>query len=94
MKLHIRANLDLTYGEHIFRLRSDVEGLELSVPSLAAAANILSTPDFQQWMHAAEDVLQTVEQTLRVSYKGRTLVTLGCGSWTLSALTQALGWLK
>lgn len=94
MKLHVRANLELEHEGQVFRLHSGPEGLTLAVPGLAAATSLLRIPDFQQWMQGAEKALQSVGQTVRVTYKGRTLVTLGSGSWTLTALTQALDWLK
>ena len=94
MKLYVRANLELEHEGQTFRLHSGPEGLELAVPGLSAATNLLRIPDLQMWMQSAEQALQAVGQTVRVTYKGHTLITLGSGSWTFAALTQALGWLK
>lgn len=94
MKLSIRADLELCYQEHVYRLVSGAEGLELQVPSLSAATAVFRVPDFQVLARQAEEFLQAVSQTIRVTYRGKTLATLGSGSWTLSALVQALEWLQ
>ncbi|MCE7872820.1 hypothetical protein DYH09_20890 [bacterium CPR1] len=94
MKLHFQADLELEYSSHAYRLTSGPAGLELTIPSVAAAIALLGVADAHAWMQQAERVLQAVEQQVKVTYRGLTLVTLGTGDWTAAGVAQALKWLK
>ena len=60
---------------------------------MAAALALLGVSDAEGWMKQAERILQSIEQTVKVTYRGVTLVTLGSGAWSAAAVAQALKWL-
>ena len=93
MKLFVQADLELEHGSHIYRLTSVPDGLEFVIPSVAAAVALLGVPQAESWMQQAEGILQAIEQTVKVTYRGVTLVTLGSGAWSAAAVAQALKWL-
>ncbi len=94
MTIHIEANLDLEFEGHRLRLTSSSQGLELAIPSLAAGAALLGMPGADQMLTHAEQGLRQLGQTVRVTYRGVTLISLGAGVVTLMALRQALQWLR
>ena len=94
MKLFLQADLELEHASHLYRLISAPDGLEFVIPSVAAAVALLGVSDANGWMQQAESALQAVEQTVKVTYRGVTLVTLGTGGWSAAAVAQALKWLK
>ncbi len=92
--IQITSDLELEHQTYRYRLISDDEGLLFVIPNLAAVKALLGLEDSESWMLKAEEYLRIAGTTVRVSYSGLTLLTLGNDSWSFAAISQGLKWLK
>jgi hypothetical protein len=92
--IQITSDLELEHQTHRYRLISDDEGLLFVIPNLAAVKALLGLEDSESGMLKAEEYLRIAGTTVRVSYSGLTLLTLGNDSWSFAAISQGLKWLK
>jgi hypothetical protein len=92
--IQITSDLELEHQSHRYRLVSDDEGLLFVIPNLAAVKALLGIAEAESWMLKAEELLKMAGTTVRITYQGLTLMTLGQGSWSFAAVSQGLKWLR
>ena len=92
--IQITSDLELEHQSHRYRLISDEEGLLFVIPNLAAVKALLGIEEAESWMLKAEEFLKLAGTSVRISYSGLILLTLGKGSWSFAAVSQGLKWLR
>lgn len=90
--MHVQADLELEHRGFVYRLESAPGGLQLVLPSIASALNLLTADSLQTSLDSAEQLLRGVGQRVKIVYRGRTLGELGGRSWTVAAFARALSW--